>query len=80
MKIFFSILDVASVVLFLCSFLQKKKKILLNFTSISMSSKSMSQLLKILFQTGNINIFVLRVVFFNRYLLVEHMFSKSSMF
>ena len=32
-----------------------------------MSSKSVSQIFKILFQTGDINIFVLRGVFFSRY-------------
>ena len=32
-----------------------------------MSSKSMSQIFKTLFQTGDINIFVLRGVFFSRY-------------
>ena len=32
-----------------------------------MSSKSMSQIFKILFQTGDINIFILRGVFFCRY-------------
>ena len=32
-----------------------------------MSSKSESQIFKILFQTGDINIFVLRGVFFSRY-------------
>ena len=37
---------------------------LLHCTSIFMSSKSVSQIFKILFQTGNINIFVLRGVFF----------------
>ena len=31
-----------------------------------MNSKSVSQIFKILFQTGNINIFVLRGVFFSR--------------
>ena len=35
-----------------------------NCTSICMSSKSVSQILKILFQTRNINIFILRDVFF----------------
>ena len=34
-----------------------------------MSSKSVSQIFKILFQTADINIFVLRGVFFSRYVL-----------
>ena len=37
---------------------------LLHCTSIFMSSKSVSQIFKILFQTGDINIFVLHSVFF----------------
>ena len=40
-----------------------------------MSSKSMSQIFKILFQTGDINIFVLRGVFFNRYVQLKSAFS-----
>ena len=36
-----------------------------------MSSKSVSQIFKILFQTGDINIFVLRGVFFSRYIQLK---------
>ena len=39
-----------------------------------MSSKSLSQIFKILFQTGNINIFVLRGVFFSRYVQLKNSF------
>ena len=39
-----------------------------------MSSKSMSQIFKILFQTGDINIFVLRGVFFSRYVKLKALF------
>ena len=42
-----------------------------------MSSKSMSQIFKILFQTGDINIFVLRSAFFNRYLELKSFFSEE---
>ena len=37
------------------------------FTSL----KSVSQIFKILFQTGNINIFVIRNVFFSRYVQLK---------
>ena len=40
-----------------------------------MSSKSVSQIFKILFQTGDINIFVLRGVFFSRYVELKSSFS-----
>ena len=45
-----------------------------------MSSKSVSQIFKILFQTEDINIFVLRGVFFSRYVLLKSSVSdkKSS--
>ena len=36
-----------------------------------MSSKSVSQIFKILFQTGDINIFVLCGVFFSRYVQLK---------
>ena len=36
-----------------------------------MSSKSMSQIFKILFQTGDIDIFVLPGVFFSRYVQLK---------
>ena len=42
-----------------------------------MSSKSMSQIFKILFQTRDINIFVLRGVFFSRYLQLKSSFSDE---
>ena len=40
-----------------------------------MSSKSVSQIFKILLQTGSINIFVLRCVFFSRYIQLKNSFS-----
>ena len=42
-----------------------------------MSSKSVSQIFKILFQTGDINIFVLRGVFVSRYIQLESSFSDE---
>ena len=42
-----------------------------------MSSKSVSQIFKILFQTGDINIFVLRGVFFSRYVQLKSFFSDE---
>ena len=42
-----------------------------------MSSKSVSQIFKILFQTGDINIFVLRGVFFSRYVQRKSNFSNE---
>ena len=42
-----------------------------------MSSKSMSQIFKILFQTGDINISVLRDVFFGRYVKLKSSFSDG---
>ena len=36
-----------------------------------MSSKSVSQIFKILFQTGDINVFVLRGVFVSRYVQLK---------
>ena len=42
-----------------------------------MSSKSVSQIFKILFQTGDINIFVLRGVFFSRYVQLKGSFSDE---
>ena len=50
---------------------------LLLCTSIFMSSKSVSQIFKILFQTGDINIFVLRGVFFIRYVQLKSSFSDE---
>ena len=40
-----------------------------------MSSKSVSQIFKILLQTGDINIFALRGVFFSRYVQLKSSFS-----
>ena len=37
----------------------------------------MSQIFKILFQTGDINIFVLRGVFFSRYVQLKSSFSQE---
>ena len=42
-----------------------------------MVSKSMSQIFKMLFQTGDINIFVLRGVFFSRYGQLKSFFSDE---
>ena len=42
-----------------------------------MSSKNVSQILKILFQTRDINIFVLRGVFFSRYVQLKSSFSDE---
>ena len=42
-----------------------------------MSSKSVSQIFKILFQTGDINIFVLCGVFFSRYAKLKSSFSDE---
>ena len=42
-----------------------------------MSSKSISQIFQILFQTGDINIFVLRGVFFSRYVQLKSLFSNE---
>ena len=42
-----------------------------------MSSKSVSHIVKVLFQIGDINIFVLRSVFFNRYVQLKSSFSDE---
>ena len=42
-----------------------------------MSSKRVSQIFKILFQTGDINIFILRGVFFSRYVQLKSSFSDE---
>ena len=42
-----------------------------------MSSKSVPQIFKILFQIGDINIFVLRGVFFSRYVQLKSSFSEE---
>ena len=46
-------------------------------TSICMISKSVSQIFKILFQTGDVNIFVLRSVFSSRYVQLKSCFSEE---
>ena len=43
-----------------------------------MSSKSVSQIFKILFQTGDISIFFLRGVFFSRYVQLKNSDEKTS--
>ena len=53
-------------------------QILLHCTSIFMSSKNMSQIFKILFQTEDINIFVLRDVLFSRYVQLKIFFSDET--
>ena len=52
-------------------------KFLLHYAYILISSKSMSQIFKILFQTGNINIFVICAVFFSRYVKLKSFFSDE---
>ena len=42
-----------------------------------MSSKSLYQIFKILFQTGDIDIFVLRSVFFSRYVQLKSSFTDE---
>ena len=42
-----------------------------------MSSKSVSQIFKILFQTGDINVFVLRGVFVSRYVQLKILLSDE---
>ena len=42
-----------------------------------MSSKRVSQIFKTLFQTSDINIFVLRGVFFSRYVQLKSFFSDE---
>ena len=42
-----------------------------------MSSKRVSQIFKILFQTGDINIFVLRGAFFSRYVQLKSSFFEE---
>ena len=42
-----------------------------------MSSESVSQIFEILFQTGDINIFVLRCDFFRRYVQLKDSFSDK---
>ena len=42
-----------------------------------MSSKGVSQIFIVLFQTGDINIFVLRKVFFTKYVQIKGSFSDK---
>ena len=42
-----------------------------------MNSKSVSQIFKMLYQTGDINIFILRGVFFSRYVQLKSSFSDE---
>ena len=44
---------------------------LLHCTPLFMNSKSVSQIFKILFKTGDINVFVLRGAFFSRYVQLK---------
>ena len=53
------------------------KNFLLHSTSISMSSKGLSQIFKIFFQTGYVNIFFLRGVVFSRYVQLKRSFSPK---
>ena len=53
------------------------KQFFLHHTSICMSSKSMSQIVKILSQTGDFNIFGLCGVFFGRYVQLKSSFSDE---
>ena len=53
------------------------KNFLLHFPSICMSSKSVSQIFTILFQTGDINILVPRGVFCSRYMQLKSSFSAE---
>ena len=51
---------------------------LLHCASVFMSSKSVSQIFKILFKTGDINVFVLRSVFFSGYVQLNSSFSDKT--
>ena len=75
---YFSILGVAFAVPFLCHFqklqLLVAKKFWTKFCCIALLylwAQKMSQIFKILFQTGDINIFALRSVFFSRYVQLQ---------
>ena len=72
---------------FLCYFhklqlLVEKKNLsyfFLHSTSIFMNSKIVPQIFKFLFQTGYVNIFVLRGVFFSRYVqLISYFFDEKN--
>ena len=71
---------------FLCYFqklqLLSVKKLRINFCCIALfcyiyELKNVSQIFKILFQTGDINIFVFRGVFFSRYVQLKCSFSEA---
>ena len=47
------------------------KQFLLHSTFVCMSSKSVFQIFEILFQTGDINIIVVRGAFFSRYVQLK---------
>ena len=49
----------------------------LDCVSVFMGLKIVSQIFKILFQTGNTDIFVLRYVFFSRYVQLKNSFSDE---
>ena len=52
---------------------------MLHCTSIIMNSKIVPQIFKFLFQTGYVNIFVLRGVFFSRYVqLISYFFDEKN--
>ena len=53
------------------------KQFLLHCTSICMSSKAMSHIFKVLFHTGDINIFVLCGAFFSKYVQLKSSFSNE---
>ena len=57
------------------------KKILnylfLHCTSLFMSWKSDARIFEILFQTGDINILILRIIFFSRYAQLKSSFSEQ---
>ena len=80
-NIFFSILDATSAVVFPeapASYDKKElKDFLLHCTFTCMSSKTVPGIFKILFQTGDINIFVLRGVLFSRYVQLKSSFSDK---
>ena len=52
------------------------KLLLLHSSSICISSNRVSQIFKTLFRSRNINIFVLRAVFFSRHVQVKSFFSN----
>ena len=56
---------------------KKLKQFLLHCTSICMSSKNGFKNFKILFQTGDINIFVLGGIFFSRFVQLNSSFSEE---